>query len=39
MAATKMLFRTVKNGDFAGNVDAVILDAPANPGFYVSLVN
>lgn len=35
MTATRMLFRTVKDGDFAGNVDAVIVDAPATPGHVV----
>ena len=35
MTATRMMFRTVITEDFAGTVDAVILDAPANPGHVV----
>lgn len=35
MSATRMLFRTVKAGEFKGSVDAVIVDGPAKPGFVV----
>jgi hypothetical protein len=35
MSATRMIFRTVKAGEFKGSVDAVIVDAPANRGYVV----
>ena len=35
MAATRMMFRTVVTGDGIGTVEAVVLDAPANPGHVV----